>query len=303
MTMLARDPERLEQAAAGVVPGAARGAPATCATRPRWSGRRAHRRAPRPARHRHQQRRRPAAGHVRVDPEEAWLDAFELSLHSAIRLTRLALPHLESSGRGRVVNITSWSVREPIPNLILSNTIRPGVVGWAKTLVARARPRRDHRQHRSPRARSTRRACTSCGRAARPRGGTTATCSGPGPAAGRRRTRWRPRSRSSARARRLHHRRGAAGRRRCAAGNLVDPKLGSTVHNRRLEFRDGRTCYRHPDRETALSCSNCGRPICPECMTHDAGRRALPGVLGQASGDRRAGFTTSPTQPWVTYGC
>ena len=30
---------------------------------------------------------------------------------------------------------------------------------------------------------------------------------------------------------------------------------------------DTRTCYRHPDRETGVSCSNCGRPICPECMT------------------------------------
>ena len=52
-----------------------------------------------------------------------------------MRLTRLALPHLRASGRGRVVNITSWSVREPIPNLMLSNAIRPGVIGWAKTLA------------------------------------------------------------------------------------------------------------------------------------------------------------------------
>ena len=62
-------------------------------------------------------------------------DAFELSLNSAVRLTRLALPHLRAGGRGRIVNITSWSVREPIPNLMLSNAIRPGVVGWAKTLA------------------------------------------------------------------------------------------------------------------------------------------------------------------------
>ena len=67
-------------------------------------------------------------------PAEAWADAFELSLHSAVRLTRHALPHLKQSGRGRIVNITSWSVREPIPNLMLSNAVRPGVVGWAKSL-------------------------------------------------------------------------------------------------------------------------------------------------------------------------
>lgn len=77
----------------------------------------------------------PSPGTFDSTPEDAWLDAFELSLHATIRLTKLALPHLRTSGRGRVVNITSWSVREPIPNLILSNTIRPGVVGWAKTIA------------------------------------------------------------------------------------------------------------------------------------------------------------------------
>ena len=76
----------------------------------------------------------PPPGTFESTPEEAWVEAFELSLNSAVRLTRLALPHLKASGRGRVVNITSWSVREPIPNLTLSNAIRPGVVGWAKTL-------------------------------------------------------------------------------------------------------------------------------------------------------------------------
>jgi 3-oxoacyl-[acyl-carrier protein] reductase len=77
----------------------------------------------------------PPPGTFESTPAEAWPEAFELSLHSAVRLTRLALPHLKASGRGRVVNITSWSVREPIPNLLLSNAIRPGVVGWAKSLA------------------------------------------------------------------------------------------------------------------------------------------------------------------------
>jgi len=57
-----------------------------------------------------------------------------------VRLTRLALPHLRRSGRGRVVNIASWSVREPIPHLMLSNAIRPGVVGWLKTLAGEVGP-------------------------------------------------------------------------------------------------------------------------------------------------------------------
>jgi 3-oxoacyl-[acyl-carrier protein] reductase len=77
----------------------------------------------------------PPPGTFESTPDEAWADAFELSLNAAVRLTRLALPHLRSSGRGRVVNIASWSVREPIPHLMLSNAIRPGVVGWAKTLA------------------------------------------------------------------------------------------------------------------------------------------------------------------------
>jgi 3-oxoacyl-[acyl-carrier protein] reductase len=77
----------------------------------------------------------PPPGTFESTPDEAWADAFELSLRSAVRLTRLALPHLRASGRGRIVNITSWSVREPIPNLMLSNAIRPGVVGWAKALA------------------------------------------------------------------------------------------------------------------------------------------------------------------------
>jgi 3-oxoacyl-[acyl-carrier protein] reductase len=60
----------------------------------------------------------------------------ELLLISVVRLTELCLPHLRASGRGRVVNVTSSSVREPLANLALSNAVRPGVVGWAKTLAA-----------------------------------------------------------------------------------------------------------------------------------------------------------------------
>ncbi len=77
----------------------------------------------------------PPPGTFESTPDEAWADAFELSLRSVVRLTRLALPHLRASGSGRVVNVTSWSVREPIPNLILSNAIRPGVLGWAKSVA------------------------------------------------------------------------------------------------------------------------------------------------------------------------
>jgi len=58
----------------------------------------------------------------------------ELLLLSSIRLVRLCRPHLEASARGRVLAITSSTVREPVDNLALSNAIRPGLVGWLKSL-------------------------------------------------------------------------------------------------------------------------------------------------------------------------
>jgi 3-oxoacyl-[acyl-carrier protein] reductase len=68
--------------------------------------------------------------------------AVELLLLSAIRLTGLCLPQLERSGRGRVINIASSSVREPIDHLALSNAVRPGVIGWAKTLARELGPKK-----------------------------------------------------------------------------------------------------------------------------------------------------------------
>jgi 3-oxoacyl-[acyl-carrier protein] reductase len=76
---------------------------------------------------------------VEID-HEALQAAVELLLHSAVGLTNLCLPHLRESGHGRVVNVTSSSVREPIDNLALSNTVRPGVIGWAKTLAREIGP-------------------------------------------------------------------------------------------------------------------------------------------------------------------
>jgi 3-oxoacyl-[acyl-carrier protein] reductase len=80
---------------------------------------------------------RTTARHADAEAIEATI---ELLLLSVVRLTSLCLPHLERSGRGRVINITSSSVREPIDALALSNTVRPGVVGWAKTLAREVGP-------------------------------------------------------------------------------------------------------------------------------------------------------------------
>lgn len=66
--------------------------------------------------------------------DEAVEDAVELLLLSAVRLVRLCRPYLERSGHGRVIAISSSSVKEPIDNLALSNAIRPGLVGWLKTV-------------------------------------------------------------------------------------------------------------------------------------------------------------------------
>jgi 3-oxoacyl-[acyl-carrier protein] reductase len=83
----------------------------------------------------------PPAGSA-VELTDADLErAVELLLLSAVRLTRLCLPHLERSGRGRIVNIESSSVRAPIDGLVLSNAVRPGVVGWAKTLAREVGPK------------------------------------------------------------------------------------------------------------------------------------------------------------------
>lgn len=66
--------------------------------------------------------------------DDEWHAAFDLTMMSGVRLMRAALPYLKSS-RGSIVNITSISVKQPIPGLALSNSIRPGVVGLGKTLA------------------------------------------------------------------------------------------------------------------------------------------------------------------------
>jgi 3-oxoacyl-[acyl-carrier protein] reductase len=68
-----------------------------------------------------------------LEPDQV-AEAVELLLLPFVRLTRLCLPYLVRSGRGRVILIESMSVKQPIDNLVLSNAVRPGVVGWAKTL-------------------------------------------------------------------------------------------------------------------------------------------------------------------------
>jgi 3-oxoacyl-[acyl-carrier protein] reductase len=65
---------------------------------------------------------------------EALEEAVELLLIPAIRLVELCLPHLAQSAAGRILLFTSSAVKEPADHLALSNTIRPGLTGWAKSL-------------------------------------------------------------------------------------------------------------------------------------------------------------------------
>jgi 3-oxoacyl-[acyl-carrier protein] reductase len=72
--------------------------------------------------------------------EQQWRHAIDQNLLSAVRTIREALPHLRRAGSGRIINITSVAVKQPIDRLILSNTTRLGVVGMAKTLSRELAP-------------------------------------------------------------------------------------------------------------------------------------------------------------------
>jgi 3-oxoacyl-[acyl-carrier protein] reductase len=76
----------------------------------------------------------PPPGEFMKFTDEDWENAFRLSFMSTMRMTRESVPHLRKVGGGRVINITSYSVKEPIAGLVLSNAIRSGVIGMAKTL-------------------------------------------------------------------------------------------------------------------------------------------------------------------------
>ncbi|WP_462405188.1 SDR family oxidoreductase [Gracilibacillus sp. Marseille-QA3620] len=75
----------------------------------------------------------PAGGFMDLSDED-WQKGFELNLLSYIRMIRAVLPHMKNGGR--ILNMASISVKEPIQGLLLSNTFRLGIVGLTKTLAA-----------------------------------------------------------------------------------------------------------------------------------------------------------------------
>ncbi len=69
-----------------------------------------------------------------------WEQAFQLNFLSTATLIRAALPHLRAAGWGRIITITSISVKQPLDDLLLSNTVRPGIVGLVRSLATQLAP-------------------------------------------------------------------------------------------------------------------------------------------------------------------
>ncbi len=76
----------------------------------------------------------PLSGFFRDFSDEDWVTAFEQVFLSAVRFSNLIIPAMIDRQWGRIVNITSVSVKQPIDNLILSNSFRSGLIGFAKSL-------------------------------------------------------------------------------------------------------------------------------------------------------------------------
>ena len=82
----------------------------------------------------------PPSGPFMTLDEQTWLTAIDSLLLSVVRLCRAAIPHMQARGGGRIVNITSISVKQPIEGLVLSNALRSAVTSLAKTLSVELAP-------------------------------------------------------------------------------------------------------------------------------------------------------------------
>jgi 3-oxoacyl-[acyl-carrier protein] reductase len=76
----------------------------------------------------------PPPGFFMEFSDAQWEAGFEQNFMSAVRLIRMAVPIMQGRGGGRIINIVSLSVKQPIENLIISNSIRAAVIGLTKTL-------------------------------------------------------------------------------------------------------------------------------------------------------------------------
>ena len=82
----------------------------------------------------------PPAGTFESFDEEAWQRAIDLSFTSHVRLIRAALPYLRNSENPSVLTVTPYTVKQPLPNLVLSNSIRLATIGLTKSLAAELGP-------------------------------------------------------------------------------------------------------------------------------------------------------------------
>lgn len=82
----------------------------------------------------------PPAGRFEDMSDEMWQQAIQLMLGSAIKLTRSVLPGMKQRRWGRIINVTSIAVKQPIDNLILSNSVRAAITGFARTLANEVAP-------------------------------------------------------------------------------------------------------------------------------------------------------------------
>ena len=82
----------------------------------------------------------PRAGRFDDLSAEDYMDAVELNLMSTINLSRAVVPSMRKRGGGRIINLTSVSVKQPVDGLMLSNMARTGVIGFAKTLATELAP-------------------------------------------------------------------------------------------------------------------------------------------------------------------
>jgi len=82
----------------------------------------------------------PPTGSFETARDDDWDIGYQLNLMSAVRLIRAALPALKASGRGRIVNLTGYGVKEPMSDLVVSDSVRAGVTVMAKTIASDLAP-------------------------------------------------------------------------------------------------------------------------------------------------------------------
>ena len=82
----------------------------------------------------------PPAGPFENHSPDAWQAAIRQNLLSVVELTRAILPGMKERRWGRIINVTSIAVKQPVDNLILSNSVRAAVTGFARTLANEVAP-------------------------------------------------------------------------------------------------------------------------------------------------------------------